>query len=119
MSLVHKIFRRFIYVFKGIAYAVHKDASFKMQFYLGLIFVIIFGYVVSPLTQSEFIWLTLSWILVLITELQNSAFELALDRLHPEHHDNIGKSKDMAAGAVFIAGLFAFVVVVTIVLHRI
>lgn len=51
---------------------------------------------------------------MLITELQNSSFELALDRLHPELHDTIGKSKDMAAGAVLTAGFFLiFVLVVT------
>ena len=118
MSLVHKILCRFVYVFKGITYAVRKDSSFKMQFYLGLIFVSSFGYYMKPLTQSEGIWLLLSWILVLITELQNSAFELALDKLHPERHENIGKSKDMAAGAVFIAGIFALIVVITITFNR-
>jgi diacylglycerol kinase len=63
-------------------------------------------------------WLMLSWMLVLITELQNSSFESALDRIHPDRHDDIGKSKDMAAGAVFVAGLFALFVVLIIVFNR-
>jgi diacylglycerol kinase len=64
------------------------------------------------------LFLALSYALILITELQNTSFEKALDRLHPELHDDIGASKDIAAAAVLTAGLFALVVVLTIVARR-
>jgi diacylglycerol kinase len=51
---------------------------------------------------------------VLITELQNTSFEEALDHLHPELHDKIGRSKDMAAGAVLTAGIFLALVMLVI-----
>ena len=40
--------------------------------------------------------------LVLAAELFNTAFEAALDRLHPDHHAAIGIAKDCAAGAVLV-----------------
>jgi diacylglycerol kinase (ATP) len=64
----------------------------------------------SPLTTAEVLFLILAYILILITELQNSALEYALDHLHPDTHDSIGRSKDMAAGAVLLAGIFLLIV---------
>ena len=43
--------------------------------------------------------------LVVALEAMNSALEYLLDRLHPEHHEEIGHAKDAAAGAVLLAGL--------------
>ena len=44
---------------------------------------------------------------VLAAEALNSAFEAALDVLHPERHSGIGAAKDMAAAAVLLAALGA------------
>jgi diacylglycerol kinase len=66
--------------------------------------------------KIDFLFLGLAYVLILITELQNSSFEAALDRIHPEKHDEIGKSKDMAAGAVLTAGFFLVFVMVGIIL---
>jgi diacylglycerol kinase len=59
-----------------------------------------------------------TYILILITELQNSALEYALDHLHPDTHENIGRSKDMAAAAVLLAGLLLLIVLGTITYSR-
>lgn len=119
IEFVHKNVRRLYFASSGILSALKTDSSFKMQFYLGFVFIICFLYLTWPLTQTEGLFLALSWILVLITELQNTAFEAALDQIHPELYENIGRSKDMAAGAVFIAALFALTVVCIIILNRI
>ncbi len=116
---MRRFFRRFPFALKGIYSALKNDFSFKTQFFGGILFASIFSYLVWPLSQVEVLFLALAYALVLITELQNSSFEAALDRLHPDMHDDIGKSKDMAAGAVLIAGLFALLVVATIALSRI
>jgi diacylglycerol kinase len=106
--------KRFVHPIKGIAYALRKDRSYRFQVY-GVATVLLFAtYFLKPLNQTELLFIGLSYTLVLITELQNSSFELALDRLHPELHHSIGRSKDMAAGAVLTAGFFlVFVLVVT------
>jgi diacylglycerol kinase len=48
--------------------------------------------------------------LVFALEAMNSAFEYAIDRLHPELHEEIGHAKDAAAGAVLLASMGAAIV---------
>ena len=107
--------RRFKYALGGIYHALLTDKSYRLQFWGIGLFVILFGYWQWPLSQTELLFLGLAYALVLITELQNSSFEAALDHLHPEAHEQVGKSKDMAAGAVLTAGLFLFFVMLVIV----
>ncbi len=117
-AFVHKYLIRLKNALIGVFFAVRTDMSFRLQVVLGILFSI-FGYLVRPLSDFEMFSLVLSWVLILITELQNTSFETALDRLHPEMHDSIGKSKDMAAGAVLLAAFFALFVIVHIILKRI
>lgn len=105
--------RRFGFALNGFCTAFKSDHNFKLQVWASLFFIG-FGYFEQPLTQTEILFLALSYILIIITELQNTSFEKALNHLHPELHDNIGASKDIAASAVLAAGLFAFIVVAVI-----
>lgn len=43
--------------------------------------------------------------IVFALEAVNAALEYMLDRLHPELHEEIGRAKDAAAGAVLLASL--------------
>jgi len=105
---------RFVHATRGIIHATSHDQSFQLQVIGGVIILPLFIYFFSPLTQTELFFLVLGWILILITELQNSSFEEALDRLHPDLHESIGKSKDMASGAVLLAGFFLLFVMLLI-----
>jgi len=109
-SFVQNQNRRFRNAFRGFATASRLDLNFKLQL-LSSVFFVAFGYFMWPLSDTELFFLILAFTLIIITELQNTSFETALDRIHPEHHDYIGKSKNMAAGAVLVAGLFALVIV--------
>jgi diacylglycerol kinase (ATP) len=44
---------------------------------------------------------------VLGAELLNTAIEESWDKLHPEHHESVGRIKDLASGGVFLFGLGA------------
>jgi undecaprenol kinase len=116
--MFQKYFSRFPHAFRGIAYALINDFGYRTQVYLGVALAVIISAIWQPLSMIEFLFIALSYALILITELQNSALEAALDRLHPELHDNIKISKDMAAGAVLTAGIFLGIVLVTIGLNR-
>lgn len=109
--------KRFGYALKGLRSAFKSDRNFRLQVYAAPLYLV-FGWLVWPLTQTEILFLALSYSLVLGTELQNTSFEKALDRLHPELHDEIGASKDIAAASVLTAGLFAFVVIAAITISR-
>ena len=47
--------------------------------------------------------LTGSCMVVLITELLNSAVEAVVDRIGPEHHPLAGAAKDLGSAAVFVS----------------
>lgn len=118
MRFIEKQRRRLGFALRGITYAVRTDKSFRLQWYgIGTLIALAL-LMLSPLSSTEFLFLLLAYFLILITELQNSALEYALDHLHPETHDNIGRSKDMAAGAVLLAGLFLLIVIGALLFTR-
>lgn len=112
--MIKRYFSRFPHAVRGIVRATKSDFGFRTQIYLGIIVFVVIGYLWRPMSDIEILFLSLAWALILITELQNSAIETALNQLHPELHKEIGHSKDLAAGAVLIAGVFLIIVLVTI-----
>ena len=97
--------------FRGLKYAFTRD--FAVQFE-----TIVFGIIGLPLTYflfglsaKELLLLIFCWFFIIVTEIQNSAIEIALTKLHPEHDEAIGRSKDLASAAVvwaFVFGLVSF-----------
>lgn len=113
-----QVITRYSHPIRGIMYAFSNDRSYRNQVYLiGAIVAGIFLYF-EPLALWEMLFVLLAYALILITELQNSALEAALDRIHPERHNDIGRSKDMAAGAVLTAGLFLVIVIAVLIFGR-
>lgn len=62
--------------------------------------------------------LTSSWLLVVITELFNSAIEATVDRLGTEHHELSGRAKDISSAAVLLAIWVAILVWALILIPR-
>ncbi|MBI2035511.1 MAG: diacylglycerol kinase [Candidatus Liptonbacteria bacterium] len=101
-----KIINSFMNAFRGLRLAYKHDQSFRMEMWASPI-IPIFGYFFWPLENYEILFLALSLALIFITELINTAFERALERIHPERHELIRISKDITASAVLIAVIFA------------
>lgn len=116
--MIKRTLRRFPPAFRGLWYAVRNDFSFKSQVYGGFTVAVVVLAYAWPVSPTECLFLVLGWTLVLITELQNSSVEASLDHLHPDRHDAIKVTKDMAAGAVVLAGGFYALVILTIVASR-
>lgn len=116
--MLKKYISRFPHAVRGIIYASRFDFGFKTQLYGIATLLLVVLYFLQPLTQQEIVFVLLGYFLILITELQNSALEVALDHLHPETAESLRHSKDMAAGAVLLAGIFLAVVVTTLILAR-
>lgn len=93
------------YAFKGALYLIKTESSIKIQFVIAIgVSIAGFYYDISRtewLFQIGFIGLVMS------IEGINTAIEYLSDFIHPEHHQSIGRIKDIAAGAVFIASLAA------------
>jgi len=103
---------------RGLLHALKKDRSFQSQFFGGLLAILLLWLVFSPLAIYEWLFIGLCWTLILITELQNSALEEALNNIHPELNEHIGRSKDMAAGAVLLAAVYALSTIVALSIIR-
>ncbi|MDY0036244.1 MAG: diacylglycerol kinase [Zoogloea oleivorans] len=97
--------RRFGYALNGIITAFRREQSMRTH---GLAVVGVGIFLAA--TGAPPVWWAVIGVavgLVLVAELANTAVETLADRLHPEHHPEIGVAKDVAAGAVLIATLVA------------
>jgi len=115
---MRRLFTKFSHPVRGLIHALKDDIGFQSQAIGGFIVLALATYFLQPLQPWEILFVALTYALILITEMQNSALEEALDEIHPEHQKNIGHSKDMAAAAVLLAGFFAAGVLLLLILVR-
>jgi diacylglycerol kinase len=111
ISDTKKLFRSVRFASHGLLHAYRADKSFRMEINYGLPVYLVLGWYLHPLRVGDLLFLIFSYLLILIIELVNTAFEKMLDRLHPEEHEMIKRSKDMAAAAVLLSFVFAAIVI--------
>jgi diacylglycerol kinase (ATP) len=97
-----------VFAWRGLLYLISKEDSFKYQLLFAFVFVIA-GFYFDISTSEWFAQLGIT-ALVLSVEGLNSAIEKLADYIQPNYDKDIGKIKDIAAGAVLVSGLFALVV---------
>ncbi|TNJ44932.1 diacylglycerol kinase family protein [Tamlana fucoidanivorans] len=93
------------YAFRGALLLLKTEASIQVQFVIGFC-VTVAGFYFKI---SAFEWLIQCLAIGLVISMEgiNTAIEEMANFIHPEHHKKIGLIKDIAAGAVFIASVFA------------
>lgn len=92
--------RRFGFAFQGLRAAWRGEASFRFQcLACAAVVAVLLWRRPAPLWWALLLTMCA---LVLAAELLNTAFEAALDLLHPDYHAAIGIAKDCAAGAVLL-----------------
>ncbi|WP_126456495.1 diacylglycerol kinase [Sulfuriflexus mobilis] len=102
------------YSLVGLRAAYRNEQAFRQEVWLGLILVpLAFYLTASPIERSLLIG---AWLLVMITELLNSAIEAVVDRFGDEWHELAGRAKDIASAAVFLSLVLALLVWFLIVL---
>lgn len=114
-----KIWKSVRFALQGFRHAYVSDKSFRMEINYGLPIYFIIGWFLFPLQAFEVMLYVFSYMFILSVELINTAFEKMIDRVHPDHHESIGRSKDMSAAAVLITFMFAAFVVGVLVITRI
>ncbi len=88
------------YSIKGLIAAWQHEAAIRQETLLLTIGSVIA--ILLPVSQTERVILIGSLIILLITELLNSAIEAVVDRIGPEHHELSGRAKDIGSAAVFV-----------------
>jgi len=86
---------------KGIKAAYRHEAAFRQELYLAAVLIPVAIWLADNVVQMAF--MISSVILVLMTEILNSAIEAAIDRFGDEMHELSGRAKDMGSAAVFLA----------------
>ncbi len=93
---------------QGLCAASRHEAAFRQELAASIVLLPLALWLGQ--TGTERALLLGVWLLVLITELLNSAIEAVVDRFGGEQHELSGRAKDIGSAAVFIALLNAAVV---------
>lgn len=101
-------FKAFVYAWSGICEAFARQRNMRIHGLLSILAVLISIFL--KMSAVEWAILSLTLALVMTTEMLNSAIESTLDFISLEIHPQIKLAKDMAAGSVLIASLFAIAV---------
>lgn len=89
------------YSVNGIRAAFRHEAAFRQELVLAAVFIPVAFWL--DITAVERVILIAVTILVMITELMNSAVEAVVDRIGSEHHPLSGQAKDMGSAAVLLS----------------
>jgi diacylglycerol kinase len=106
--MIRKFFNGFGYAFKGISYAFTTQINFKFHLIV-VAGVCILGYY-TALNITEWLWIAVSVVLVIIMELINTAIELLVDLVSPGYDARAGNIKDISAAAVLITAMLALII---------
>lgn len=97
----HRVIRAAGFSMKGLKSAYLNEAAFRQEVWL-CFFLIPFGLYLGD-GSIEKILLVGSTLLVLVTELLNSAVEAVVDRIGSDYHELSGRAKDIGSAAVVMS----------------
>lgn len=103
--------------FSGIWYCIRTQTNIKIQIVIALIVVFCCFY--FNLTTIECIFLTIATMLVIITEVMNTAIETVVNLYTDKFHPIAKIAKDVAAGAVVLSALNAIIIAIIIIISKI
>ncbi len=96
------------YSLAGLRAAYQNEQAFRQEVWLCFILMPLAFYLTDVGVERAL--LIGVWLLVMITELMNSAIEAVVDRIGEERHELAGRAKDIASAAVMVALLLAVIV---------
>ncbi|NWF52698.1 MAG: diacylglycerol kinase [Nitrospirae bacterium] len=93
---------------EGIIYSARTQRHLRYHLFAAA-FVLLLTYIIG-IERKDFLIISIVVILVLLSEMINTAIEYVVDMLSPEYSEKARIAKDVAAGAVFITAFGAVVV---------
>lgn len=102
-----KFGRSLTYAFKGLKYLLSENNA-RIHLWAA-IWAIGLGIYLS-IKPTEWLFVALAIVLVLMAEAFNTAIERLTDLASPQRHPLAGQAKDLSAAAVLLAAMFALVV---------
>jgi diacylglycerol kinase len=97
--------RSFVFAFAGIVYTIRTQRNMRVHLGLGLAAAALA--LLLGLGPTEWAVLLVAMALVYCAEMLNTVVEAVVDLATEEYHDLAKVAKDVAAGAVLVAAIFA------------
>jgi diacylglycerol kinase (ATP) len=105
---IYRLFMAFVYSFAGFKAAWRNEAAFRQES-IATICMIPLGLWLGE-TGTQRALLIGVWLLVIITELTNSAIEAIVDRTGQEYNELSGRAKDLGSAAVLVSLIVCVIV---------
>lgn len=96
------------YAATGFWILITSENSIKAQVFIAFMMAII-GFIMQ-ISATEWMFQIIAIGLILVAESLNTAIENIANFVHPEYHKQIGRIKDISAGAVFFAAIIAVII---------
>ena len=107
-GIAGKFIKSFSHALRGIAFLFNSQVNARIE--LALTGIVIIVGILFKISSPEWLAILLCIAMVLSLEGINTAIEIFADKLHPDFDKEIGKLKDVAAGAVLIASIVAAII---------
>ena len=98
---LRRIWNALFYSLQGLSAAWRHEAAFRQEALLCMVLVPL-AFLLGE-SAVERALLAGSCLLVLVTELLNSAIEATIDRIGSDRHELAGRAKDLGSAAVFVS----------------
>ena len=112
----NKLFtERLSFALAGVVVAIKQENSFRLH-----LFATVCVFLLLVFLQPTLVWWALVVVMiamVLMAELFNTALEVLCDYIQPEHHEAIGKIKDISAAAVLMASIGSLLVATLLIVN--
>jgi diacylglycerol kinase (ATP) len=92
---------------EGVIYSVKTQRHMRYHLVAALLALLVS--LLVNISRAEFIVLSMAIILVLVTEMLNTALEVTIDMISEEFHPKAKVAKDIAAGVVLVASVGALI----------
>ena len=103
-----RLMKSFGHAFEGLEHSFKRDQNLRIHFFFFVIVVIMS--IVLKVNPFEMGILGIMILLVMITEMINTAIERMVDLIIKEHREDAKIAKDVAAGMVFLTAAGSLVV---------
>jgi diacylglycerol kinase len=101
--------------YQGIRYAWARERNIRIHFFIFLL-ICLLSFLLN-ISKIEFLVILIISAINFSLELANTAIERLADFVSPDYHAQIGVVKDLMAGAVLTASVFAVVIGMIIFTH--
>lgn len=108
--------KKFKSAFQGVKTGVLYDHSILIQLVFGGVAIAFFA--VIGISSTDWMFVLSAVFIVLITEFLNSAVEDICDLLMKNYNLHVKEIKDIAAGAVLLAAIYAIIIGIIVIIRR-